>query len=92
VFTGGIGENSARIRAMTLKHLAVFGFALDETANAATFGGKAGIIGRGRDTIAAVIPTDEEGLIAADATRLVDTITATEESLDRVDRRLSMSA
>ena len=28
VFTGGIGENSARIRAMTLRHLAVFGFSV----------------------------------------------------------------
>jgi len=70
VFTGGIGENSARIRAMTLKHLAVFGFAIDEAANAATFGGRAGVIGRGRATLAAVVPTDEEGLIAADAARL----------------------
>ena len=71
VFTGGIGENSARIRAMTLKHLAVFGFVLDEAANAATVGGRAGIVSRGAGPVAAVVPTDEEGLIAADAARLV---------------------
>lgn len=75
VFTGGIGENSARVRAMTIRRLAAFDIELDEAANAATAGGRSGVISsparNGRHSpIAAVIPTDEEGLIAADAARL----------------------
>lgn len=84
VFTGGIGENSARIRAMTLKHLAVFGFDVDEAANAAICGGKAGIVGRSAGPIAAVVPTDEEGLIAADAARLVGLVNANDDEPLRV--------
>jgi len=70
VFTGGIGENSARIRAMTLKHLEIFGLRLDEEANASCFGGRTARISNGNGPVALVVPTDEEGLIAADAARL----------------------
>lgn len=70
VFTGGIGENSVRIRAETVKRLAVFGITLDPAANAACVGGRAGRISTGAGPIAVVVPTDEEGLIAADAARL----------------------
>jgi acetate kinase len=69
-FTGGIGENSPLVRAMTLKHLAIFGFELDEEANAVCVRGQAGRISRGAGPIAIVVPTDEESLIAADAARL----------------------
>ena len=84
VFTGGIGENSARIRAMTLKHLAVFGFEVDEAANAAVFGGRIGVVGRSAGPIAAVVPTDEEGLIAADAARLAGLANANDDEPRRV--------
>ncbi len=84
VFTGGIGENSARIRAMTLRHLAVFGFSVDEAANAAVFGGKAGVVGRSAGPIAVVVPTDEEGLIAADAARLAGLANANDDEPLRV--------
>jgi acetate kinase len=70
VFTGGIGENSARIRAATLKRLAVFGFELDEAANSDMIGGRAGRISRGGNPTALVIPTDEESMIARDAAEL----------------------
>lgn len=70
VFTGGIGENSVRIRAMTISRLAAFGFRLDEAANAGCVGGRPGLISQGHGPVAVVIPTDEEGLIAADAARL----------------------
>ena len=69
-FTGGIGENSAYVRAMTLKRLAIFGFELDEEANVACVGGRAGRISREPGPAAMVVPTDEESLIAADAARL----------------------
>jgi acetate kinase len=67
IFTGGIGENSALIRARTIESLGVFGFTLDEEANERTKGGCAGRISRSRRPIAFVIPTDEEGLISSDA-------------------------
>lgn len=70
IFTGGIGENSARIRAMTLRHLGVFGCAVDEAANQRMFGGAFGRIDAGSRVQAWVIPTDEEGLIARDAAGL----------------------
>lgn len=70
VFTGGIGENSARVRAATLSRLKVFGFALDAAANAAATGGRAGRISQGAGPAALVVPTDEETMIARDAARV----------------------
>jgi acetate kinase len=70
VFTGGIGENSARVRAMTLQRLGIFGLALDPAANERVVRGVTGRIDCGSGTQAWVIPTDEEGLIARDAARL----------------------
>lgn len=70
VFTGGIGENSARVRAATLRRLAVFGFRLDAAANAATVGGAHGPISLPGGPVALVVPTDEESLIAQDAARV----------------------
>jgi len=70
VFTGGIGENSSRIRAMTLRHLAIFGCAVDEAANQRMCGGAYGRVDAGNGVQAWVIPTDEEGLIARDAAHL----------------------
>lgn len=69
IFTGGIGENSARVRELTLKRLEVFGFVLDAKANERQVGGVSGRIDSGTGTQAWVIPTDEEGLIACDAVR-----------------------
>lgn len=79
VFTGGIGENSARVRAATLARLEVFGFTLDEAANAATVGGREGRISGSSGPIALVVPTDEEAMIARDAARLAG-LTQTQES------------
>lgn len=70
IFTGGIGENSARVREMTLRRLRVFGVTAHATANQRTVGGACGRIDSGSRTQAWVIPTDEEGLIASDAIRL----------------------
>jgi acetate kinase len=61
VFTGGIGENSARLRADVVGGLGWLGFALDEAANAA----QATLISAPASrTRAFVIPTDEERRIA----------------------------
>ncbi len=71
VFTGGIGENSAPIRAATLKHLAIFGFKVDEAANAACVAGQEGRITLPESPIAVVIDTDEELMIALDTLALL---------------------
>src|SRR5690606_35607770 len=39
IFTGGIGENSALIRSLTLSHLGLLGLQLDKQANARCVGG-----------------------------------------------------
>jgi acetate kinase len=70
VFTGGIGENSARVRALTVARLGVFGLKLDEAANKATFGGRTACIARAPGLVAAVVPTDEESMIARDTARI----------------------
>jgi acetate kinase len=72
VFTGGIGQNAAVIRANVLEGLEWFGLDLDEDANLGATGQKAGRITREGSRLEAwMIPTDEELLIARDTVRLV---------------------
>jgi acetate kinase len=59
VFCGGIGENAAPIRAMVLDDLEYLGLELDPQANEQNQTN----IGLGK-TLALVIPTDEERVIA----------------------------
>jgi acetate kinase len=59
VFTGGVGENAAPIRARALEGLGFLGLTLDRDANAAN----AERIGTGPVPIL-VLPTDEEQVIA----------------------------
>ncbi|MCB8875078.1 acetate/propionate family kinase [Acidisoma silvae] len=61
VFTAGIGEHSAEIRANVCARLAWLGLRLDPWANEA----HAGVISLGESTVAArIIPTNEEAMIA----------------------------
>ena len=74
VFTGGIGENSAPIRQLTLARLSLLGFKVNEQANLANRFGKEsnqGIITEQGSTIAMVIATNEELIIARDTLELV---------------------
>jgi len=71
VFTGGIGENSATVRRMTIERLGALGLRLDEHANTNTIVGKAGRITTSTKPMAAVIPTNEEWMIARDAANVV---------------------
>ena len=71
VFTGGIGENSAPIREITLNKLGLLGFDVDHDANLAARFGKGGEITKAGSTKALVIPTNEEWVIAHDALELV---------------------
>jgi acetate kinase len=69
VFTGGIGENSAAVRAAIVGRLAILGLDLDAAANAATRG-DVGRISRGHGPAVLVVPTDEERMIAVDTARV----------------------
>ncbi len=71
VFTGGIGENSSVIRKNVLNRLAIFGFDIDDTANMETFRGKSGVITKPGSTVAMVVATNEELMIARDTEALV---------------------
>lgn len=68
VFTAGIGENSAVIRARVLERLAWLGFELDAAANEA---GKGRITSRSSRAAAYVIATDEERVIARETLALL---------------------
>ncbi|MGA9995874.1 MAG: acetate kinase [Pyrinomonadaceae bacterium] len=72
IFTGGVGENSAEIRALICEGLEWMGLELDAERNAAHTGGLEGLISRDGSRLEAyVIPTDEELLIARDTVRCV---------------------
>ncbi len=72
VFTGGIGENDRLTRSLILEHLAVFGFKLDGELNKQN-GDKQGRISSDNSTLALVVATDEELMIAMDTHNLVCT-------------------
>ncbi|GIU08708.1 MULTISPECIES: acetate kinase [unclassified Shewanella] len=71
VFTGGIGENSDLIREKVLNSLAIFNFNVDKERNAAARFGNGGQITTDEGTVAMVIPTNEEWVIAQDAIELI---------------------
>jgi len=71
-FTGGIGENAVEIRQRVCEGLDWLGIELDNKKNAATVGGKEGLISKkdGRVKVY-VIPTNEELIMARDTCRVV---------------------
>jgi acetate kinase len=72
VFTGGIGENSAEIRARICGELASLGVEVDAELNAANGATKNGQISSDSSRVAVfVIPTNEELLIARDTVRVI---------------------
>ncbi len=75
VFSGGIGENAAPVRARICEGMEWMGVALDAAKNAAAIGGAEGRIdAAGARVPVWVIPTDEELLIARDTYRVVEGI------------------
>ena len=73
VFTGGIGEHAAAIRAETLGQLRVLGPVLDPARNAAHGAATGGrITADGSPLLSLVIPTNEELVIARETARLLD--------------------
>jgi acetate kinase len=72
VFTGGIGENAAAVRAETLGALRVLGAEVDADLNAAHGKSENGRITRPESRLLAlVVPTNEELVIARETARLV---------------------
>lgn len=72
IFTGGIGENSPLVRELTVRHLALFGLAIDPVANATPPGNPARQIQAAGSPAILVIPTDEERQIAEECLVLLD--------------------
>lgn len=70
IFTGGIGENSSKVRELTLGKLGLLDFDIDHERNIAARFGKSGTITNDGSRLALVIPTNEEWVIAQDAFRL----------------------
>ncbi|MEN6081375.1 acetate/propionate family kinase [Chromobacterium piscinae] len=68
VFTAGIGEHSAEVRARILQQLSWLGFELDHAANLAH---ARRLTAAGSRLPAYVLPTDEEGEMARQAARLL---------------------
>jgi acetate kinase len=72
VFAGGVGENSAEIRARICAGLEWAGLRVNDDLNTALVGGKEGRFSTDDSTLQAwVVPTDEELLIARDTYRVV---------------------
>jgi acetate kinase len=75
VFTGGIGENSEKLREEVCKNMECFGIKIDLEKNAVTRLGKEGDISTpDAKTRTFVIPTDEEYMIAGDTKAIVDAL------------------
>ena len=70
VFTGGIGENSADVRARTCEGLEGLGYRLDAERNEAKAKGPRDLATPDSQNRIFVIPTDEEAMIARDTARL----------------------
>ncbi|HET9306835.1 MAG TPA: acetate kinase [Candidatus Sulfotelmatobacter sp.] len=71
VFTGGIGENSADVRARICSGMDWAGLHLDEAKNQQTIGREGIISTQESKLLAYAIPTDEELLIARDTVRVI---------------------
>jgi len=72
VFTAGIGENRAELRAAICENLDQLGIVLDRDKNAAVRGVEATISAPASRTRVMVIPTNEELVVAREARRLLE--------------------
>lgn len=72
VFTAGVGENSADVRAGAVRGLEFLGIRVDDAANAAPGSGVRRISPPGEPVAVLVVPTDEEGQIALETAGAVE--------------------
>jgi len=71
IFTGGVGENQWQIRATVCENMEFMGIKLDEEKNKTVRGTEAVISAEDSLVKVAVIPTDEEYMIAMDTLKIV---------------------
>jgi acetate kinase len=71
VFAGGIGENAVQVRAQIVGLLGFAGFKLDAELNAGHGRATQGRITRSTSPMAAVIPTNEQFMIARDTAEII---------------------
>ena len=71
VFTGGIGENNAKIREMICENLEHIGIQIDKNINANSRGEECILSTKGSKVTVIVIPTDEELMIASDTLGII---------------------
>jgi len=71
VFSGGIGENAPLIRKNVLQLLNLFNFSVNDKRNAVNGKNSSGIITNDDSTVAMVIPTNEELMIAKDTANIL---------------------
>lgn len=71
VFTGGIGEHSAPVRARTLAHLKVLGVEIDPALNATNGAPETGRITTAGSLTCLVVPTNEELMIARETLSVI---------------------
>jgi acetate kinase len=70
IFTGGIGQGSAVVRALALQGLECMGIALDDERNNAVTGDDVSLISTDNSRVAVlVVPTDEERMMGREALR-----------------------
>jgi acetate kinase len=74
VFTGGIGENNAAIRAQACQDLDGMGYVIDPAANEAPSRAARDVATAASPKRVLVIPTDEEGMIARDTAAIAQTL------------------
>lgn len=72
VFTGGIGENSFKVRGKVISNLRVLKIELDEELNAQNGEPETGRLTKPGSTPCLVVPTDEELMIARDTLEIVN--------------------
>ncbi|MBP5765275.1 MAG: acetate kinase, partial [Bacteroidales bacterium] len=70
-FTGGVGENHVYVRQQVLKDMEFLGIQLDEAKNETIHGDEAVISTPASKVTVAVVPTDEELMIATDTEEIV---------------------
>jgi len=71
IFTAGVGENSATLRAKVCSQLSFFGVELDEQANVSPERGDRTISTSQSRVQVLIIPTNEELVIARDTYQLI---------------------
>ena len=85
-FSGGIGENSAEIRAAVVKDLSAFGVELDEDRNRSIKG--EGAISTGNSAVKVlVVPANEEAIVARETAAVVSRARVAGQPIEAVQAR-----